>query len=304
MIADKILVGLDETLVKEKPDLILVHGDTATCFISALTAFYHRIPVGHVEAGLRSGNINSPFPEEAHRILTGNIAALQFAPTKSNAENLYKTGVTENVYITGNTAIDAMLMLVKDDYKFKSAALKNIGLTGRRTIVMTAHRRENLGKPMENIFAAVKKIALEYSDTVQIIYPVHKNPAVTECADKILGGVDNIYLIEPLDVEDMQNLMNKCCFVMTDSGGLQEEAPSLGKPVLVFRTETERPEAVEAGTVKIVGVETNNIYKEARILLEDESAYSKMAKAVNPYGDGKASERIVAAIKEYFNMKA
>jgi len=302
MIADKILVGLDEVLIKEKPDLVLVHGDTSTCFISALTAFYRQIPIGHVEAGLRSGDIYSPFPEEAHRLLTGTIATLHFAPTKSNAENLYKAGITKNVYITGNTAIDALLSLVKENYDFKAESLKNIDITNKRTITMTAHRREHLGKPMENIFTAVKKLALNYSDKIQIIYPVHKNPVVMECAEKILGGIDNIYLIDPIDVEDMHNLMNKSYFVMTDSGGLQEEAPALGKPLLVFRTETERPEAVEAGTVKIVGVETDNIYNEAVELIENESAYLKMANAVNPYGDGKASERIVAAIKEYFEM--
>ena len=302
MIADKILVSLDEVLTKEKPDLVLVHGDTSTCFVSALTAFYHNVPIGHVEAGLRSGDINSPFPEEAHRMLTGTIATLHFAPTKANAENLYKIGITKNVYVTGNTAIDALLSLVKEDYTFKSEALRNIDITSKRTIAMTAHRHENLGKPLENIFTAVKKLATKYSNEIQIIYPVHKNPVVMECAEKILGGTDNIYLIDPVDVEDMHNLMRRSYFVMTDSGGLQEEAPSLGKPLLVFRTETERPEAVDAGTVKIVGVETDNIYNEAVDLIENKSAYLKMANAVNPYGDGKASERIVAGIKEYFGM--
>ena len=301
-VTSKILESLNTVIEKEKPDIVLVHGDTITCFSAALTAFFHQIPVGHVEAGLRSGDKLSPFPEEMTRVLTGNIADLQFAPTKSNAENLYKSNIKDNVYITGNTVIDALHLMVKNNYNFKNKTLQSIDFTGKKTIFMTMHRRENLGEPMINIFAAVKRLALQYEKQIQIIYAVHMNPAVVEPAHEILGDISNIYLIDPLDVEDTHNLMNKSYFILTDSGGLQEEAPALGKPVLVCRTETERPEAVEAGTVKIVGVDKNNIYNEAVLLLENQNEYNKMAKAVNPYGDGKASERIVGILKNYFSL--
>jgi len=299
-VTSRMIEKLDGVMNEVKPDIVLVHGDNATCFSAALTAFYHRIPVGHVEAGLRSGDKFSPFPEETIRILTGNIADLHFAPTKSNVENLYNSNIRGNVYITGNTVIDALHLMIKDDYKFKNKIVKEIDLSSKKTVFMTMHR--NFGESMDNIFEAVKQIALQYSDTVQIIYAVHKNPAIMEPAHKMLGGTDNIYLTDPLDVEDTHNLMNKCYFVLTDSGGLQEEAPALGKPVLVCRTETERPEAVEAGTVKIVGVSRENIYKETVNLLENPQEYEKMARAVNPYGDGQASKRIVEILKKHFNI--
>ena len=301
-VTSKMLDGLDSVIEKEKPDIVLAHGDNTTSFATALTAFFHQIPVGHVEAGLRSGDRLSPFPEETIRILTDNLSCLYFAPTKSNAENLYKENIKENIYITENTVIDALKLMVKDNYKFKDKNLQQIDLSSKKTIFMTAHRRENLGEPMKNIFTAIKRLAEEYKNNIQIIYAVHLNPAVSEPAHEILGGIDNIYLIDPIDVEDTHNLMNKCYFVMTDSGGLQEEAPALGKPVLVLRTETERPEAVEAGTVKIVGVDENNIYNEAVLLLENKEEYNKMAKAVNPYGNGHASEKIVNILKKYFSV--
>ena len=301
-VTSKILDVLNPVIEKEKPDIVLVHGDTITCFATALTAFFHQIPVGHVEAGLRSGDKYSPFPEEMTRILTGDIANIHFAATKSNVENLHKENIRDNIYITGNTEIDALKMKVENDYKFKNESLKKIALHEKKIITMTMHRRENLGKPMQNIFSAIKRIALQYNDDLQIIYPVHKNPAVTEPAHEILGGISNIYLINPLDVDDMFNLINISHFVITDSGALQENAPALGKPVLVCRTETERPEAVEAGTVKIVGVSEDNIYNQAVLLLENQEEYNKMAKAVNPYGDGHASERIVNILKNYFSL--
>lgn len=301
-VTSEILNCLNPVIEKEKPDIVFVHGDTITCFAAALTAFFHQIPVGHVEAGLRSGDKYSPFPEEINRVLTGNIANLHFAPTKSNIENLYKENITQNVFLTGNTVIDAILMLAKNDYKFKNKTVQAIDLSMKKTIFMTIHRRENLGEPMKNIFSAVKRLALQHQEQLQIIYAVHKNPVVVELAHEILDNIANVYLIDPLDVEDTHNLMNKCYFVLTDSGGLQEEAPALGKPVLVCRTETERPEAVEAGTVKIVGINQNNIYNEAVLLLENNEEYNKMAKAVNPYGDGKASERIVQILKNHFSL--
>ena len=289
----EILSGLDSVIAKSRPDIILVHGDTITSFAAALSAFFHQIPVGHVEAGLRSGNKLSPFPEEMARTLTGSIADLHFAPTKLNAENLYKSGITKNVYITGNTVIDALLSIVRDGYSFKNNDLCGIDFQTKKTILITIHRRENLGEPMKNILTAIKRLALKYENDIRFIYPVHKNPVVAECAAKILGGLGNVYLIGPLDVEDMHNLINISYFVITDSGGLQEEAPALGKPVLVCRTETERPEAVDAGTVKIVWADEENIYNEAVSLLENTDEYKRMSRAVNPYGDGRASKRIV-----------
>ena len=301
-VTSEILVRLNTVIEKEKPDIVLVHGDTITCFAAALTAFFYKIPIGHVEAGLRSGDKYSPFPEEMNRILTGNIANLHFAATKSNAENLYKENIKNNVYITGNTEIDALKMKVSDNYIFRSNDLNNINLNSKKTITMTMHRRENLGEPMKNIFTAIKRLALKYSDSLQIIYPVHPNPAVIKPANEILGGINNIYLINPLEVDDFYNLLNFSYYLITDSGGNQENAPALGKPVLVCRTETERPEAVEAGTVKIVGVNEENIYNNAVLLIENQEEYNKMAKAVNPYGDGKASERIVQILKNYFSL--
>lgn len=287
-----ILSKIEEILLKERPDIILVHGDTTTSFVAALAAFYHKIPVGHVEAGLRTGNIYSPYPEEMNRILIAKIAKYHFAPTERNKKNLNRENIYHNVYITGNTIIDAFKITVKPDFQFKNEIIRSIDFTNKRIILVTAHRRENWGMPLENICNAIKKLTEEYED-IEVIYPVHLNPVVRETVFKILGNNSKIHLIDPIDVLDMHNLIRKSYMVMTDSGGLQEEAPSLGKPVLVLRTETERPEAVEAGTVKVVGVKKEDIYQGAKLLLDDDQEYLQMAHAVNPYGDGYASERIV-----------
>lgn len=292
-----VLDKIEPVLKEEKPDIVLVHGDTSTSFVAALASFYQQIPVGHVEAGLRTFDKYSPFPEEMNRSLTGRIADLHFAPTENNRKNLADENVTKNVFVTGNTVIDAFQTTVKPNYQFKDEDVKKINFTGKRCILMTAHRRENIGEPLENICRAVKRIVEEFSD-IEVVYPVHMNPAVRDTASAILGDMDRVHLIKPLDVEDMHNLMSRSFLVMTDSGGLQEEAPSCGVPVLVLRTETERPEAVEAGTVKVVGVKEEDIYSNANILLTNREEYDKMAKAVNPYGDGHASERIVKAIIE------
>jgi UDP-N-acetylglucosamine 2-epimerase (non-hydrolysing) len=287
-----ILSKIEEIYVKERPDIVLVHGDTSTSFVAALAAFYQKIPVGHVEAGLRTYNPYSPFPEEMNRCLTGRLASIHFAPTQKNADNLRAEGVSEHIYVTGNTVIDAFHSTIKKDYIFKSPELSSISFTGKRTILMTAHRRENIGAPLESICKGVRRIIDAFPD-VQIVYPVHPNPKVQSIVRNNLGNLNRVYLTEPLDVEDMHNLMARSFLVMTDSGGLQEEAPALGVPVLVLRTETERPEAVEAGTVEVVGVEENLVYEKAAILLTDHELYAKMANAANPYGDGHASERIV-----------
>ena len=292
-----VLDKIEPVLKEEKPDIVLVHGDTSTSFVAALASFYQQIPVGHVEAGLRTFDKYSPFPEEMNRSLTGRIADLHFAPTENNRKNLADENVTKNVFVTGNTVIDAFQTTVKPNYQFKDEDVKKINFTGKRCILMTAHRRENIGEPLENICRAVKRIVEKFSD-IEVVYPVHMNPAVRDTASAILGDMDRVHLIKPLDVEDMHNLMSRSFLVMTDSGGLQEEAPSCGVPVLVLRTETERPEAVEAGTVKVVGVKEEDIYSNANILLTNREEYDKMAKAVNPYGDGHASERIVKAIIE------
>jgi UDP-N-acetylglucosamine 2-epimerase len=295
-ITSRTLDRLSNVFEKEKPDIVLVHGDTTTCFVASLAAFYKKISVGHVEAGLRTFDKYSPYPEEMNRKLTGALADLHFAPTPTNRTNLLNEGIKpDRIYVTGNTVIDAMKTTVKKDYVFQSEALRSIDIQGKRVIAMTAHRRENLGAPLEQICMAVKDIADSYDD-VKIIYAVHLNPAVRETAARILGNHPRIHLIDPLDVQDMHNLMNISYIVMTDSGGLQEEAPSLGKPVLVLRKETERPEAVAAGTVKLAGVERDSIRYLTAQLLDDPAEYEKMAKAVNPYGDGKASERIVKAL--------
>lgn len=297
-ITTSVLEKMETVLKEEKPDIVLVHGDTSTSFVAALAAFYQQIPVGHVEAGLRTYDKYSPFPEEMNRSLTGRIATLHFAPTENNRRNLAIENVTENVYVTGNTVIDAFQTTVKKGYIYKDEDLNRIDFSGRRCILMTAHRRENLGQPLENICCAVKRLVEEYSD-IEVVYPVHMNPVVRDTATAILGDMDRVHLIHPLDVEDMHNLMSKSYLVMTDSGGLQEEAPACGVPVLVLRTETERPEAVEAGTVKVVGVDEEEIYQSAVTLLTDQVAYQKMARAVNPYGDGHASERIVKHILDW-----
>lgn len=287
-----ILLGIEPVLKEAKPDIVLVHGDTSTSFVVALAAFYQQIPIGHVEAGLRTFNPYSPFPEEMNRCLTGRLALMHFAPTVKNEQNLKNEGIVKNVFITGNTVIDAFQTTVRADYQFKAPELAGFDPHIGRTILMTAHRRENLGEPLENICRAVRRIVADFPD-VNVVYPVHLNPAVRQTVNAILGGVERVHLIEPVDVEDMHNLMDRSYLVMTDSGGLQEEAPSCGVPVLVLRTETERPEAVEAGTVKVVGVDENVIYQEAAKLLTNQEAYDSMAHAVNPYGDGHASERIV-----------
>ncbi len=297
-ITSSILEKIEPILMEEKPDIVLVHGDTTTSFVVALAAFYQRIPVGHVEAGLRTYDKYSPFPEEMNRTLTGRIAELHFSPTANNKENLRKEGITKNVFVTGNTVIDAFQTTVKPDYQFKDETLRNLDLTGKKCVLMTAHRRENLGQPLENICNAVKRLAQKYPDFV-FVYPVHLNPAVRDTAFRILGDIQNVHLIPPVDVEDMHNIMDRSFLVMTDSGGLQEEAPACGVPVLVLRTETERPEAVEAGTVKVIGVDEETIVNEAVTLIENQEEYHKMAHAANPYGDGHASERIVSHILEW-----
>ena len=297
-ITSSILEKIEPILMEEKPDIVLVHGDTTTSFVVALAAFYQRIPVGHVEAGLRTYDKYSPFPEEMNRTLTGRIAELHFSPTANNKENLRKAGITKNVFVTGNTVIDAFQTTVKPDYQFKDETLRNLDLPGKKCVLMTAHRRENLGQPLENICNAVKRLAQKYPDFV-FVYPVHLNPAVRDTAFRILGDIQNVHLIPPVDVEDMHNIMDRSFLVMTDSGGLQEEAPACGVPVLVLRTETERPEAVEAGTVKVIGVDEETIVNEAVTLIENQKEYHKMAHAANPYGDGHASERIVSHILEW-----
>lgn len=300
-ITSNVLIGLYEVIEKEKPDIVLVHGDTTTTFAGALAAFYNQVTVGHIEAGLRTYDIYSPFPEEMNRKLTGQIAGLHFSPTIQNKKNLLKEGVNEeNIFITGNTVIDALKTTVRDDYEFNNETLKNLDFS-KKVIVVTAHRRENLGEPLQNICNALKKIATKFKDDVQIVYPVHLNPAVREVAFGTLSDMENVHLIDPIDVCELHNLMDRSYMVMTDSGGLQEEAPSLGKPVLVLRHETERPEAVTAGTVKLAGVIEDDIYLMAKTLLTDKEAYDSMAKAVNPYGDGLASKRSVDAIIYHFN---
>lgn len=299
-IVTRSLQGLDEVMKEAKPDIVLVHGDTSTTFVGSLAAFYNQICVGHVEAGLRTYNKYFPYPEEVNRRITGVIADMHFAPTQRNYNNLASEKVDEStIFITGNTVIDALNTTVRDDYEFKDESLKNIDWDNKRVIIMTAHRRENLGEPLENICSAVREIVLKYED-VEVVYPVHLNPAVREVAFRILGDLDRVKLIDPVNADELHNAIKRGHLVLTDSGGLQEEAPSLGKPVLVLRNETERPEAVEAGTVKIAGVNKENIVNMTEELLNDTDAYNKMAKAVNPYGDGHASERIVKAIIEKF----
>ncbi len=293
MITSGVLSGMDKVLEIERPDIVLVHGDTSTSFVAALAAFYHRIPVGHVEAGLRTHDRYSPYPEEMNRQMTGRLADIHFAPTKRNVENLKREGITKNVYITGNTVIDALIDVAKRPYALDLDVDFN-----KRIITVTCHRRENLGEYMANIFSALADIAREYKD-VEIVYPVHLNPAVRQEAERYLGGLSNVRLIEPLTYQPFTKLLQASYLVVTDSGGIQEEAPALGKPVLVVRKETERPEAVEAGTVKLAGVDRETIYGMIKELLENKESYSRMAEAVNPYGDGKASLRIAAALKEF-----
>ena len=300
-ITSRVLEGLGGVLSEAAPDLVLVHGDTTTTFAAALSAFYAKIPCGHVEAGLRTFDRWSPWPEEMNRRLAGQLCTLHFAPTARNAENLRREGVEGGVFVTGNTVIDALRYTAAGE-GFQSDELKSLDFTGRRVITLTCHRRENYGEPMRQIFSAVRQIA-ESNPDVLIVYPVHLSPVVSNAARECLSDVDNVALISPLSAVDMHRLMAKSYLIMTDSGGIQEEAPALGKPVLVLRRETERPEAVEAGTVQIAGVETDNIVKLVQTLLNDPSAYMRMAQAVNPYGDGHACERIVDGILYTFGRR-
>lgn len=293
-LTSRVLEGLGAVFAKAQPDLVLVHGDTTTSFSAALAAFYERIIVGHVEAGLRTYDRYSPFPEELNRQLVGRLAALHFAPTAQNKANLEREGIKEGIFVTGNTVIDAMRYTVGDG-SFSTPALRALDFENERLIVLTCHRRENYGAAMEQIFSAVRRLVDAYPD-VRFVYPVHPSPAVQETASRMLGNVPRVELLEPLDTFEMHRLMSRCYMVMTDSGGIQEEAPALGKPVLVLRRETERPEAVKAGTVRLAGVETEKIVSLASALLEDEALYARMAQAVNPYGDGRASGRIADAI--------
>ena len=304
-ITTKALNGLKEVIEEAKPDMVLVHGDTTTTFAGALAAFYAQVPVGHVEAGLRTGNKYSPYPEEMNRKLTGSIADMHFAPTSTSKANLLKENVNpETILVTGNTVIDALETTVKTDYEFADAEFNKIFASGNRLILMTTHRRENLGEPMRNVYKALRKVLETHSD-VEAIFPVHKNPKVREIVQEELGGLDRVHLIEPMDYEPFANLMGKVDIVLTDSGGIQEEAPALGKPVLVLRDTTERPEAVDAGTVKLIGTEYEDVLCETNLLLDDAEHYKKMAEATNPYGDGKACERIIRAIlqKNGYNIK-
>ncbi len=291
------LNGLEEVMRKEKPNIVLVHGDTTTTFAGALAAFYNGIMIGHVEAGLRTWDKYSPYPEEMNRQMVGCLADMHFAPTSASAENLLMEGKkNETIYITGNTAIDAMKTTIKTNYHHKVLDW----VKDSRMILLTAHRRENLGEPMRHIFKAVKQVVDEFSD-VKVVYPIHMNPKVREIANEVLKDCDRVKLIEPLEVIDFHNFINQSYIILTDSGGIQEEAPSLGKPVLVLRDTTERPEGIKAGTLKLVGTDEKTIYDETKLLLIDKNVYDKMSKASNPYGDGEASKRIVDSIVEKFS---
>ena len=302
-ITSKCLTGMDEAIEQLKPDMILVHGDTSTTFAGALSAFYHQVPVGHVEAGLRTYDKYSPFPEEMNRKLVTSIADLYFCPTVNNKNNLLKEGIADGIFVTGNTVIDALKTTVREDYHFSTEALNHLPYGERKVLLVTCHRRENYGEPMKNIMLALRQIAEENED-VELVYPVHLSPVVREAVDTYLRGVPRVHLIDPLPADEMHNLMARSYLVLTDSGGLQEEAPALGKPVLVMRRETERPEAVAAGTAKLAGVEKDVIVSMANELLDSPEAYAKMAKAVNPYGDGHACARITQAIEWYFGRTA
>ena len=295
-VTTRALMGLKPVMEEAKPDMVLVHGDTTTTFAGALAAFYAQIPVGHVEAGLRTGNKYSPYPEEMNRKLTGAIADMHFAPTATSKGNLLKENVNPaSIFITGNTVIDALQTTVHSAYHFADEDFNRVFATGHKLILMTTHRRENLGEPMRHVYRALKSV-LETHENVEAIFPVHKNPKVREIVNQELGHLSRVHLIEPMDYEPFANLMAKVDIVLTDSGGIQEEAPALGKPVLVLRDTTERPEAVEAGTVKLVGTAYEDVLQETNRLLDDDEHYRSMAEAANPYGDGKACERIIKAI--------
>lgn len=301
-ITTRAMKGLDKVMQEEKPDLVLVHGDTTTTFAGALAAYYHQVAVGHVEAGLRTGNKYSPFPEEMNRKLTGSIADLHFAPTTTSESNLLQENVdTDGIFVTGNTVIDALHKTVRDDFKFEDELLQNIDFANKRIVLVTTHRRENLGEPMRHVYKALRQI-VEEMDDVEVVFPVHKNPKVREVVQEELGGMSKVHLIDPLDYEPFANLMHRSYLILTDSGGVQEEAPALGKPVLVLRDTTERPEAVEAGTVKLIGTDRDVVYNEAVKLLTDKAEYNRMAEACNPYGDGQASRRIIEAILYHYGL--
>ena len=299
-VTTRALTGLEEVIKEARPDIVLVHGDTTTTFAGALAAFYNQVAIGHVEAGLRTDNKYSPYPEEMNRQMVDRLSDMYFAPTEISKSNLLKENIDESkIYITGNTAIDAMSTTVDKNYTHKELEWIK---PGERMILLTAHRRENLGEPMRHIFRAIKRIVDEFDD-VKVIYPIHMNPKVREVANEVFDGDDKVKLIEPLEVFDFHNFQNKSYIILTDSGGIQEEAPSLGKPVLVLRDTTERPEGISAGTLKLVGTDEDIIYEETKRLLTDSKEYERMSKASNPYGDGHASERIVDAIVEYFNKQ-
>lgn len=294
-ITSRALLGLDKVLSEFKPNVVLVHGDTTTTFAGALASYYHQIEVGHVEAGLRTRNKFSPYPEEMNRRLTGSLADLNFAPTITAKENLLRENVdAEKIFVTGNTVIDALYQTVRRDFKF-TGELAGVDFDGKKIILVTTHRRENLGEPMRNVYKALKSLVEEFPD-VEIIFPVHKNPKVREVVNAELGNLERVRLTDPMDYEPFANLMSRADLILTDSGGVQEEAPALGKPVLVLRDTTERPEAVHAGTVKLIGTNRETVYSTAKNLLTDTAAYKAMAEARSPYGDGHAAERIVQAL--------
>ena len=298
-----VLRGIERIVIKEKPDIVLVHGDTTTTFAGALASFYQQVPVGHVEAGLRSGNMYSPFPEEANRKLTGAMATVHFAPTPQARANLLHEGVNPDaIYTTGNTVIDALMMTVKQDYVFDDELSRMLAAPGRK-VLLTTHRRENLGQPMVQIFRAIRQLHERFTD-VNFYFPMHKNPRVRALAKEALEELERVHLFEPLDYAPFANLVGRMDLVLTDSGGLQEEAPALGKPVLVLRDTTDRPEAVDAGTVKLVGSDTQLIVDTVSTLFTDADAYAEMEHAVNPYGDGHACARIIAALRYYFGLDA
>ncbi len=305
-ISNKVLKGVYKIIEDIKPNIVLVHGDTSTTLNSALAGFYNNIPIGHIEAGLRTHNIYSPFPEEVNRRLTGALATLHFAPTIINQKNLLDENINpDKIYITGNTVIDALISVIDKNLIFKQDILNNLDYKNKKIILLTTHRRENWGTPMENIFKAIIKL-IEKNDDVEIIFPMHKNPSIIELSHKYFDKYkEKVHLIESLEYVEFANLMERVYLIMTDSGGIQEEAPTLGKPVIVLRTETERPEAIEAGTIVLGGIETENIYKVSMELLNDTNKYENMSKSSNPYGDGRACEKIIEAIYNYFkNIKS
>ena len=296
-VTTKALLGLKDVLEEAKPDVVLVHGDTTTTFAGAVAAFYQEIPVGHVEAGLRTGNIYSPFPEEMNRKLTGSLTTYHFSPTSSAEKNLLKENISsEHLYVTGNTVIDALRTTVKEGYHFEEDMLNSLDYEHKRIVLVTTHRRENLGEPMRHVYRAIRRLVHEFDD-IEVVFPVHRNPKVRSIVTEELGDTERVHLIDPLEYEPFANLMARSYLLMTDSGGIQEEAPALGKPVLVLRNTTERPEAVTAGTVKLVGTDEEAVFTTARRLLSDKDAYASMANSVNPYGDGEASRRIIEALR-------